>query len=83
MIGTTLRGYTKKTKNVDNISNNYEFIREILKLTEIPIIAEGGIWEPSQVQDLLNLGCFGVVVGSAITRPKEITKRFYNHLRGQ
>lgn len=80
LIGTTLRGYTKETKGMDNISNNYEFIREILELTSIPIIAEGGIWEPKQVSELFKLGCSGVVVGSAITRPKEITKRFYNYL---
>ena len=80
LIGTTLRGYTKETKNLDNVSNNFQFIREILKTTSIPIIAEGGIWEPLQVKELLDLGCFGVVVGSAITRPKEITKRFYEYL---
>ena len=80
LIGTTLRGYTEETKGLDNISNNFEFIKEILEITSIPIIAEGGIWEPSQVKKLFDLGCFGVVVGSAITRPQEITKRFYDYL---
>jgi putative N-acetylmannosamine-6-phosphate epimerase len=28
----------------------------------------------------MDLGCFAVVVGSAITRPKDITQRFYNYL---
>ena len=79
-IGTTLRGYTKDTKDLNNISNNYEFIREILKKSSIPIIAEGGIWEPHQVKELMDLGCFAVVVGSAITRPKDIAQRFYNYL---
>ncbi|MGL5590897.1 MAG: N-acetylmannosamine-6-phosphate 2-epimerase [Metamycoplasmataceae bacterium] len=80
LIGTTLRGYTNETKNLSNISNNYEFIRTILKTSSIPIIAEGGIWEPIQVKELLEIGCFGVVVGSAITRPKDITHRFYSYL---
>lgn len=80
LIGTTLRGYTQETKNLNNISNNYEFIREILEISKVPIIAEGGIWEPYQVKELLALGCFGVVVGSAITRPKDITQRFYSYL---
>ncbi|MGL5205370.1 MAG: N-acetylmannosamine-6-phosphate 2-epimerase [Metamycoplasmataceae bacterium] len=80
LIGTTLRGYTKETKNLNNISNNYEFIRKILEISPVPIIAEGGIWEPIQVKELLELGCFGVVVGSAITRPKDITHRFYSYL---
>jgi N-acylglucosamine-6-phosphate 2-epimerase len=42
-IGTTLRGYTKDTEKLNNISNNYEFIREILNKSSIPVIAEGGI----------------------------------------
>lgn len=76
LIGTTLRGYTKESFGRSNTENNYEFIRTALKEVNTPLIAEGGIWEPSQVADLLKLGCHSVVVGSAITRPKEITKRF-------
>ncbi|MDE5841437.1 MAG: N-acetylmannosamine-6-phosphate 2-epimerase [Malacoplasma sp.] len=78
LIGTTLRGYTKQTSGNSNLENNYEFIKEVLKKIKVPLIAEGGIWEPYQVNDLLNIGCFAVVVGSAITRPKEITKYFLN-----
>ncbi|MGL4183962.1 MAG: N-acetylmannosamine-6-phosphate 2-epimerase [Metamycoplasmataceae bacterium] len=80
LIGTTLRGYTKETKNLSNIENDYQFIKDCLKYSNTPIIAEGGIWEPYQVKDLLKLGCFAVVVGSAITRPKEITKKFLNNI---
>lgn len=76
LIGTTLRGYTQLTKGLSNIENNYEFIKEALSTIDTPIVAEGGIWEPYQVKDLLDLGCFAVVVGSAITRPKDITKYF-------
>ncbi|MDE7100053.1 MAG: tRNA-dihydrouridine synthase, partial [Malacoplasma sp.] len=75
-IGTTLRGYTKQTLCKSNIENNYAFIKEVIKKIKVPLIAEGGIWEPYQVKDLLDIGCFAVVVGSAITRPKEITKYF-------
>lgn len=81
LIGTTLRGYTSETKGMTNIDNNYEFIRECLKKIKTPLIAEGGIWEPFQVKELLQLGCFAVVVGSAITRPLEITKRFLNKMK--
>lgn len=81
LIGTTLRGYTNETKGMDNLSNNYEFIRNVLEQTKIPIIAEGGIWKPQEVVDLLRLGCYSVVVGSAITRPKDITKKFYDYLK--
>lgn len=80
LIGTTLRGYTKETFGKSNIDNNYSFIKECLSSIKTPLIAEGGIWEPHQVKDLLDLGCFAVVVGSAITRPKEITKYFLKAL---
>lgn len=80
LIGTTLRGYTDDTKGMSNIENNYSFIKECLSKIKIPLIAEGGIWEPYQVKELLQLGCFAVVVGSAITRPLEITKRFIKEI---
>lgn len=80
LIGTTLRGYTEETKGMSNIENDYSFIKECLKKIRIPLIAEGGIWEPYQVKELLKIGCFAVVVGSAITRPLEITKRFLKEI---
>ena len=43
---------------------------------DIPIIAEGRIHRPEQAAKALELGAYSVVVGGAITRPLEITKRF-------
>ena len=43
LVGTTLSGATKESEGMDNISNNYEFVRECLSLTKKPIIAEVGI----------------------------------------
>jgi len=40
------------------------------------IIAEGGIWERGQLDKVWSLGVYAVVIGSAITRPMDITKRF-------
>ena len=76
ILGTTLRGNTELTLGRSNLENNYEFVKQALSKTNLPLIAEGGIWEPYQVKDLLDIGCHAVVVGSAITRPKEITKYF-------
>ena len=42
------------------------------------VIAEGGIWEPWQLKKALDSGAHAAVVGTAITRPHEITKRFVN-----
>ena len=76
LIGTTLRGYTKESACRSNIENNYEFIKAALKEIKTPLIAEGDIWEPKQVDELLKLGCHSVVFGNAINHPKEIRKRF-------
>ena len=40
------------------------------------VIAEGGIWETAQLQKVLDCDPYAVVIGSAITRPMDITKRF-------
>lgn len=40
----------------------------------IPLIAEGGIWEPQQLQKAFACGAYAAVIGTAITRPREITK---------
>ena len=40
------------------------------------VIAEGGIWETGQLEKVLACDPYAVVIGSAITRPLDITKRF-------
>ena len=80
LIGTTLRGYTEDTKNKSNIENNYEFIKKCLSKINTPLIAEGGFWEVEDIYNVIKLGAHAVVVGSAITRPKDITQRFMKKL---
>ncbi|MBI4279113.1 MAG: N-acetylmannosamine-6-phosphate 2-epimerase [Armatimonadetes bacterium] len=41
-----------------------------------PVIAEGRFWTPEQVAEVLRRGAFAVVIGTAITNPIEITRRF-------
>ena len=40
------------------------------------IVAEGGIWEVGQLERVLRTGVYTVVIGSAVTRPMDITKHF-------
>ena len=42
----------------------------------VPVVAEGGIWTPEQLRLCLDCGVHAAVVGTAITRPMEITRRF-------
>ena len=57
-------------------------IREILKQVKHPVIAEGNIDTPHKARRVLELGCYSVVVGSIITRPQIITKRFTDEIEG-
>lgn len=75
-LGTTLCGYTEYTK--DRKLPDLELIGRLTKDFDVPVIAEGGIWTPEDIKKVFSLGVHAAVVGSAITRPMEITKRFVN-----
>lgn len=77
-IGTTLVGYTPQSKGLHIEDNDFELIRNLLSTLQHPIIAEGNIDTPQKARRVLELGCYSVVVGSAITRPQWITKNFVN-----
>lgn len=82
-LGTTLVGYTEQSKGVRIEENDFELIRELLKKTQKPIIAEGNIDSPQKARRVLELGCYSVVVGSSITRPQLITKKYVNAIEEQ
>jgi N-acylglucosamine-6-phosphate 2-epimerase len=74
IISTTLSGYTEETKDV--VIPNFSLLSKLVTTTDIPIICEGGIQTPDQFKEALELGAYACVVGSAITRPQLITKKF-------
>ena len=75
-IGTTLVGHTKQSEGMRIENNDFEIIREILRKSKTPVIAEGNINTPEKAARVLELGCYSVVVGSIITRPQVITRNF-------
>ena len=78
-IGTTLSGYTPYTKDVH--LPNISLLERLVKELTIPIIAEGGIWSPEQLKQCFDAGIHAAVIGTAITRPMDITKRFVNAIK--
>ena len=76
MVGTTLVGYTEYTKNFKAL----EELEKVIKTVKIPVIAEGNIDTPLKAKNALELGAFAVVVGGAITRPQQITKKFVDEM---
>ena len=82
-IGTTLVGYTSQSKGDQINADDFKIIRAILKQVKHPVIAEGNIDTPQKAKRVLELGCYSVVVGSIITRPQIITKRFTDVIEGE
>ncbi|MFZ2539952.1 MAG: N-acetylmannosamine-6-phosphate 2-epimerase [Oscillospiraceae bacterium] len=78
-VGTTLRGYTNDTKDIQN--PDFHLLKKLAIELKIPVIAEGGIWSPEQLKLALNCGVHSAVVGTAITRPMDITKRFVDAIK--
>lgn len=78
MISTTLCGYTPYTSQHNSF--NRQLLIDLINTTDVPIIAEGRVHTPELAAECIRLGAFAVVVGSAITRPQEITNRFVNEI---
>ncbi len=74
LVGTTLCGYTESTKGTQVPS--YELLQKITTELNVPIIAEGGIWERDELKKVFEFDIHAAVVGTAITRPRDITRRF-------
>lgn len=80
ILSTTLSGYTLESKS-DSGEPDFELLDKLVKNTNIPVILEGRVWDPAQVNKAFALGAHSVVIGSAITRPQLITKRFIEVLK--
>lgn len=81
IISTTLSGYTEDTKDKDMTVADFELITAIRK--EFPnafINAEGRIWTREDVKQAFEAGADVVTVGTAITNPMMITKRFVDFI---
>ncbi len=78
-ISTTLSGYTPYSKQSNGV--DFELLEELVKVVKIPIICEGKINTPEELKKAFDLGAYSAVVGGAITRPQQITKRFTDILK--
>ncbi len=79
LIGTTMAGYTPYTKGTP--LPDYTLMSRYVNDLNSPVIAEGGIWSPDELKKAIDLGVHSAVVGTAITRPMDITKRFVNAIK--
>lgn|SRR5574344_522100 len=75
IVSTTLSGYTLESKT-ESDKPDFNLLEDLVNNTELAVILEGRIWEPEEVKKAFEIGAHSVVIGSAITRPQLITKRF-------
>ncbi len=74
-------GYTKESEGDHIEANDFEILRKILAKAKHPVIAEGNIDTPEKLVRVIQLGAYASVIGSIITRPQVITKRFTDALK--
>jgi len=72
-VGTTLSGYTGVQQATEP---DFNLVKELSSNLDTIVIAEGRIHSPEQAKQMMEYGADIVVVGGAITRPAEITRRF-------
>jgi len=77
VVGTTLAGYTDHSRQLDG--PDYTLMQDLAKRA-LPFVAEGKIWTSEEARRAFEIGAQFVVVGSAITRPDVITRRFIDQL---
>ena len=80
LISTALSGYTPDSPSQEG--PDFALVTSLAATLRTPIVAEGRIWTPAEAREALAAGAFAVVVGTAITRPREITQRFVDGVRG-
>jgi N-acetylmannosamine-6-phosphate 2-epimerase / N-acetylmannosamine kinase len=74
IVASTMRGYTDETASITHFQP--EFIAALVAAVDIPVLAEGRIQSPAEAARAIAAGAWAVIVGSAITRPENITAAF-------
>ena len=74
ILSTTLAGIHRPLKHPDT-----ELIKAIKQHCSLPVNAEGAVWELADLKSVMDAGADMVCIGTAITRPHLITRRFLNY----
>lgn len=74
-VATTLSGYTEATRGAA-AGPDFELVSALAGAVPVPVLAEGRFTDPAQLAEAFARGAHAVVVGTAITNPREITRRF-------
>ncbi|WP_230530950.1 N-acetylmannosamine-6-phosphate 2-epimerase [Microvirga roseola] len=75
-VATTLSGYTAETESRKGAGPDLDLLSALVAALPVPIVAEGRFDTPELVAEAFRRGAHAVVVGTAITNPREITRKF-------
>jgi N-acylglucosamine-6-phosphate 2-epimerase len=75
VLSTTLAGYTEHGRPALD-GPDLHFVDMLVRHSRLPVVAEGRYRDPNDVAHAFRLGAHAVVIGGAITRPQDITRRF-------
>lgn len=78
-VATTLSGYTAYTEPRPE-TPDLELVEALARRLDVPVIAEGRYNTPALARAALDAGAHAVVVGTMITNPREIARRFVREL---
>lgn len=73
LVSTTMAGYTPYTSA--GAGPAFDMLSAVVSAGGPRVIVEGRVWTPDDVKEAFDLGAFALVVGTAITSPRNITKR--------
>lgn len=79
-IATTLSGYTTTSPKAKN-APDLDLVETLVNNCKRPIIAEGRYENSQQISSAFERGATAVVIGTAITNPREITRKFVNQIK--
>ncbi len=76
IVACTMSGYTEYTKERYELGLDLEMITAMSELKDVHVLAEGRIWTREDCIEAFKAGAKTCVIGTAITSPWMITKRF-------
>jgi putative N-acetylmannosamine-6-phosphate epimerase/predicted NBD/HSP70 family sugar kinase len=81
LVSTTLAGYTENSP--PRPGPDLGFLREAVRESPVPVLAEGRFAFPAQVTAAMRIGAAGVVVGGALNDPIKQTRTFMRASRAE
>jgi putative N-acetylmannosamine-6-phosphate epimerase len=81
-VATTLSGYLDPSVMPPE-EPDFALVEALAGRLRVPLVAEGRIKTPAQAREAIERGAYAVVVGTAITNPREITRWYVRALPSQ